>query len=228
MPKTRPPSWIIPPPSKSSARRNSRKQEAKYRGTSLSDAARKNAYLVIQISLMALACIKYLALPSPFHPLCFFLLLPSRRNTFSPSSSSSSSRQEGCFSYESSRKFPNRIPRTLPIFPCISAKTLARPSKLRGGRGTRDTGRRLYLATGIAISANFHGSASRFFDSFERNEARWEGLEMNLNWIFIIVCWRDRERGSSVSRIFQDFLFLFSVWISFVTSSPPVDRGNWF
>lgn len=51
-------------------------------------------------------------------------------------------------------------------------------------------------------------------------------LEMNLNWIFIIVCWRDRERGSSVSRIFQDFLFLFSVWISFVTSSPPVDRGN--
>lgn len=200
MPKTRPPSWIIPPPSKSSARRNSRKQEAKYRGTSLSDAARKNAYLVIQISLMALACIKYLALPSPFHPLCFLLLLPSRRNTFSPSSSSSSSsRQEGCFSYESSRKFPNRIPRTLPIFPCISAKTLARPSKLRGGRGTRDTGRRLYLATGIAISANFHGSASRFFDSFERNEARWEGKtardEFELDFYYrLLEGQREREQ----------------------------------
>lgn len=163
---------------------------------------------------MALACIKYLALPSlstpcassfsslPDETLFLPLLLlppPHAKKAVSPTSRVESS--------------PTVSPGRFLYFPVFLPRLLLGPVNYEEGEGHEIRAGGFISPRVSPFLPTFTGARADFSIASKRTRPGEKGkrLEMNLNWIFIIVCWRDRERGSSVSRIFQDFLFLFSV-----------------
>lgn len=162
---------------------------------------------------MALACIKYLALPSlstpcassfsslPDETLFLPLLLPPplAKKAVSPTSRVESS--------------PTVSPGRFLYFPVFLPRLLLGPVNYEEGEGHEIRAGGFISPRVSPFLPTFTGARADFSIASKGTRPGEKGkrLEMNLNWIFIIVCWRDREREGAVFLGSFRIFFFFSL-----------------